>query len=85
MSSGIANDCSPLDIPHVAAWHILHDLMPYLVGPDHFTNRLGKERQTRRPDRPTRGPPHGRHHRLTRTDRVDRADAHHRRWFSSEP
>jgi transposase len=33
----------------VAAWHILHDLVPYRdLGPDHFTNRLGKERQTRR-------------------------------------
>jgi transposase len=34
---------------HVAAWHMLHDLVPYQdLGPDHFTNRLGKERQTRR-------------------------------------
>ncbi|WP_182441154.1 hypothetical protein [Streptacidiphilus sp. PB12-B1b] len=33
----------------VAAWHILHDLVPYRdLGPDHFTNRLGRERQTRR-------------------------------------
>jgi transposase len=33
----------------VASWHILHDLVPYRdLGPDHFTNRLGKERQTRR-------------------------------------
>jgi transposase len=33
----------------VAAWHMLHDLAPYQdLGPDHFTNRLGKERQTRR-------------------------------------
>ncbi|MEU5324078.1 IS110 family transposase [Streptomyces sp. NPDC021056] len=33
----------------VAAWHILHDLVPHRdLGPDHFTNRLGKERQTRR-------------------------------------
>jgi len=33
----------------VAAWHILNDLVPYRdLGPDHFTNRLGKERQTRR-------------------------------------
>jgi len=33
----------------VATWHILHDLVPYRdLGPDHFTNRLGKERQTRR-------------------------------------
>ncbi|WP_338017444.1 transposase [Streptomyces adustus] len=33
----------------VAAWHILHDLVPYRdLGPDHFTNRLGQERQTRR-------------------------------------
>jgi transposase len=33
----------------IAAWHILHDLVPYRdLGPDHFTNRLGKERQTRR-------------------------------------
>ncbi|MDX2935524.1 IS110 family transposase [Streptomyces ipomoeae] len=33
----------------VAAWHILHDLVPYRdLGPDHFTNRLGEERQTRR-------------------------------------
>ena len=32
----------------VAAWHILHDLVPYQdLGADHFTNRLGKERQTR--------------------------------------
>jgi transposase len=28
---------------------MLHDLVPYQdLGPDHFTNRLGKERQTRR-------------------------------------
>jgi transposase len=33
----------------VATWHILHDLVPYQdLGPDYFTNRLGKERQTRR-------------------------------------
>lgn len=33
----------------VATWHILHDLVPYHdLGADHFTNRLGKERQTRR-------------------------------------
>jgi transposase len=33
----------------VAAWHILHDFVPYQdLGPDHFTNRLGKDRQTRR-------------------------------------
>ncbi|MET7721026.1 MULTISPECIES: IS110 family transposase [Streptomyces] len=33
----------------VAAWHILHDLVPYQdLGPDYFTNRLGRERQTRR-------------------------------------
>jgi hypothetical protein len=33
----------------VSAWHVLHDLVPYEdLGPDHFTNRLGKERQTRR-------------------------------------
>ncbi|MEU6654681.1 hypothetical protein ABZ904_35995 [Streptomyces sp. NPDC046900] len=33
----------------VSAWHILHDRVPYQVlGPDYFTNRLGKERQTRR-------------------------------------
>jgi transposase len=33
----------------VATWHILHDLVPYRdLGADHFTNRLGKERQTRR-------------------------------------
>ncbi|WP_331719030.1 IS110 family transposase (plasmid) [Streptomyces sp. NBC_00289] len=33
----------------VAAWHILHDLVPYQdLGADHFTNRLSKERQTRR-------------------------------------
>jgi transposase len=33
----------------VAAWHILHDLVPYHdLGPDHFTNRLGKERHKRR-------------------------------------
>lgn len=33
----------------VAAWHILRDLVPYQdLGPDHFTNRLGKERHTRR-------------------------------------
>ncbi|MFF4583851.1 IS110 family transposase [Streptomyces sp. NPDC001373] len=33
----------------VAAWHILHGLVPYQdLGPDHFTNRLGKERQSRR-------------------------------------
>jgi hypothetical protein len=33
----------------VATWHILHDLVPYRdLGPDYFTNRLGKERQTRR-------------------------------------
>ncbi|MFE9601310.1 IS110 family transposase [Streptomyces hokutonensis] len=33
----------------VAAWHILHDLVPYRdLGPDYFTNRLRKERQTRR-------------------------------------
>jgi transposase len=33
----------------VAAWHILHDLVPYRdLGPDYFTNRLGRERQTRR-------------------------------------
>lgn len=33
----------------IAAWHILNDLVPYRdLGPDHFTNRLGKERQARR-------------------------------------
>ncbi|GAA3379592.1 hypothetical protein GCM10020367_63770 [Streptomyces sannanensis] len=33
----------------VAAWHILHDLVPYRdLGPDHFTNRLGIDRQKRR-------------------------------------
>jgi transposase len=33
----------------VAAWHILHNLVPYQdLGPDYFTNRLGRERQTRR-------------------------------------
>lgn len=33
----------------IATRHILHDLVPYRdLGPDHFTNRLGKERQTRR-------------------------------------
>lgn len=33
----------------VAAWHILHDLVPYRdLGADHFTNRLGRERQTHR-------------------------------------
>ncbi|WP_405576150.1 hypothetical protein OG317_37020 [Streptomyces sp. NBC_01167] len=33
----------------VAAWHILRDQVPYRdLGPDHFTNRLGKERHTRR-------------------------------------
>ncbi|MEU6317845.1 hypothetical protein ABZ904_10600, partial [Streptomyces sp. NPDC046900] len=33
----------------VAAWHILRDLVPYRdLGPDHFANRLGKERHTRR-------------------------------------
>ncbi|WP_244809040.1 transposase [Streptomyces sp. So13.3] len=32
-----------------AAWHMLHDLVPYQdLGADYFTNRLGKERQTRR-------------------------------------
>lgn len=33
----------------VSTWHVLHDLVPYQdLGADHFTNRLGKERQTRR-------------------------------------
>lgn len=33
----------------VAAWHILHELVPYQdLGPDYFTNRLGKDRQKRR-------------------------------------
>ncbi|MFE2609770.1 hypothetical protein ACFXDI_42050 [Streptomyces mirabilis] len=33
----------------VFTWHILHDLVPYEdFGPDHFTNRLGTERQTPR-------------------------------------
>jgi hypothetical protein len=49
----------------VAAWHMLRDLLPYQdLGPDHFTNRLGKERHTRRSrmrrgaaDRPLMGTP----------------------------
>ena len=33
----------------VAAWHILHEGVPYRgLGADHFTSRLGRERQTRR-------------------------------------
>jgi transposase len=33
----------------VASWHILHDGVPYRdLGADHFTSRLGRERQTRR-------------------------------------
>jgi transposase len=33
----------------VAAWHILHELVPYQdLGPDYFTSRLGKDRQKRR-------------------------------------
>jgi len=33
----------------VSAWHVLHDLVsPADLRSDHFTNRLGEERQTRR-------------------------------------
>jgi hypothetical protein len=39
----------PLGGHQTDAWHILHNLVPNEdLGPDHFTRRLGKDRQKRR-------------------------------------